>query len=143
MSRPQQPYDDQYGQHDSYYPDDQNQGHPQGHAQGQYDQGYGQQGDGYYEEQYGYSYFLLTPLNAYFLFTETIIMPVNKVHTGNKAMVTITMVVEAMRMIIMVITTMVISAKRSSFFSLVRKLTFTRSSPCCRPAAPIWSSRRI
>jgi hypothetical protein len=58
MARPQQPYDDQYGQHDSYYQDEYNQGqhqqaqYDQGqHPQGHYDQAYGQQGDGYYDEQ--------------------------------------------------------------------------------------------
>jgi len=61
MSRPQQPYDDQYGQqqqHDSYYQDDYSQGQqpPQG---GHYDQGYDHHGqpqrqgdDGYYDEKY-------------------------------------------------------------------------------------------
>jgi hypothetical protein len=54
MSRPpQQPYDDQYGQHDSYYQDDYAQGQQQHGGQGHYDQGYDQQGgDGYYDEKY-------------------------------------------------------------------------------------------
>ncbi|KAF8541903.1 1,3-beta-glucan synthase component GLS2 [Trichophaea hybrida] len=60
MARPQQPYDDQYGQHDSYYQDDYAQGgHSQGdHRQqqhGQYDQGYDHQGDGYYDENEYYN----------------------------------------------------------------------------------------
>ncbi|KAI5817513.1 1,3-beta-glucan synthase component GLS1 [Pyronema omphalodes] len=54
MSRPpqQQPYDDQYGQHDSYYQDDYpQQGHPQGgHPQQHPQGGYNGQADGYYDE---------------------------------------------------------------------------------------------
>jgi hypothetical protein len=54
MSRPQQqPYDDQYGQHDSYYQDDYpQQGHPQGgHPQQHPQGGYNGQADGYYDEK--------------------------------------------------------------------------------------------
>lgn len=59
MSRPQQPYDDQYGHADPYYQDEYAGHAGDGHydQQGQYDQHgqhypeQGHQGDGYYDEQ--------------------------------------------------------------------------------------------
>lgn len=109
MARPQQPYDDQYGQHDSYYQDDYAQGHPQGHPHqqqhAQYDQGYDQQGDGYYDEQcvanssscnHAYPLFFLV----------TITMPVSTMPMANKKD-TITMGEAAMRTITTVTNTMV------------------------------------
>ena len=126
MARPQQPYDDQYGQHDSYYQDDYAQGHPQGHHQqqqqhqqqqhGQYDQGYDQQGDGYYDEKYVFVVnWVLTALllifnllffcnHAHRPLLVTITMPVSTMPMVNKTG-TITMGEAAMRTITMVVTT--------------------------------------
>jgi hypothetical protein len=110
MARPQQPYDDQYGQHDSYYQDDYAQGgHPQGdprHQQhGHYDQGYDQQGDGYYDEKFVLPALVFLSFHAK-LFIVNIIMPANTMPMVNKMAIT-TMGGEAMKTIITVINTMV------------------------------------